>query len=324
MINLETLKTKQDVVFNILNNSIINNKLAHAYLFSGIANSLQYETAYFLAASLVCESSQYACGQCDSCQRIYNNNYPDFIILDGSVQSIKKEDVLMLQSQFSKTALEKSSYKIFLIKAAHNMTISAANSLLKFLEEPSKGVLGILVSDEVETLLPTIKSRCSELEFNRLSDQDNYNFAIEAGLQVRDAYYFSKVANNYLTVKELKNSESYELFKDIFERFIKNLLMSEDTALYLLQNELLKFSDKDIMHEAFEMFISMLIVFFKDIINDNNLDNEYDEWLSQYRAKKKYMNYLEITLDTKNRVRSHINLPLLMDQFIYRFKEVGK
>ncbi len=322
MSNLEKLKTKQDVVFNILNNSMRNDRLAHAYLFSGISGSLQYETAYLFAASLVCENSTWSCGQCESCQRILSNQYPDFIVLDGSQSSIKKEDVIALQSQFSMTALEKSAYKIFLIKEAHNMTISAANSLLKFLEEPSSSVVGILVSDQSESLLPTIVSRCTELDFKKLSDTDNYELALSIGLDIRDAYYFSKVASNYFMVDTFFEQEAYQLFRVIFEKFIKSLLKSEDAALFVIQTELLKHSDKEVMNQAFDMFIQMLIVFFKDVINNNSVDQVYDDLLLRYRNENKYMEYLSITLNIKNKVRNHINLALLMDQFIYQFKEV--
>ena len=74
MNNLALLKEKQNVVYNIINNSLKQNKLAHAYLFSGVANSLQFEMAELLAQNLVCQSeSEIACGTCNSCLRIINN-----------------------------------------------------------------------------------------------------------------------------------------------------------------------------------------------------------------------------------------------------------
>lgn len=322
MSNLELIKEKQDVVYNILNNSLKSNTLAHAYLFSGIKGSLQIETAYLLFQSLVCENSIWACEKCDSCLRIKNNNYPDFIILDGSSSTIKKSDVLALQQQFSMTSLESSSYKLFLIKDAHKMTISAANSLLKFLEEPSSSVVGILISDEIESLLPTIISRCTTLNFKRLAYNDNYLLAKSLKIDDLDAYFYSKGISNYLNINEYLDNLAYILFKEVFNNFIDKFDQSPDQALYIIHQKLLSESDKEVRDLALKMFIDMMLVFFKDINNIIEIDDWYTRSLIRYHKNTNYLQLLEVMLQIKNQHNNNVNSALLMDQMMYRFKEV--
>lgn len=320
MSNLSLIKEKQNVVYNIINNSINENKLAHAYLFSGVANSLQFEMAELLAQNLVCQSeTDFACEICMSCLRISNNTYPDYIILDGSDHLIKKEEVIDLQQRFSMTAFEEASAKIFIIKAAHNMTASAANSLLKFLEEPSDNVLGILISDDLDAILPTIKSRCTNLSFSELSYVDNYNLALSKGISNRDAYYYSRVVSQYYDLDSFMESEAYILFKDVFEEFLNQFIRNPHKALVYVQTYLIKNSNKSLVNEVVRMFLDSLVVFFNDILSDIDIDDYYNNRLEVYRNNINYLALLEVVLEIKNKVANHINLALLMDQMFYQF-----
>lgn len=322
MSDVNWLQDKQEVVYKILDNSMRNNKLAHAYMFSGVKGSLQLETAYLLAQSLVCDNDLWACGQCDNCLRIAHNTYPDFIVIDGTDKSIKKEDVLNLQSQFSMTAFEKSAYKIFIIKEAHKMTNSAANSLLKFLEEPSSNVIGILISDEITSILPTILSRCTQLDFKPLQSIDFKQLVTELNINERQAYYYSSVASKYIDKDDFINNESYLLFEDVFNKFIKTLTYDVDKSAYVLQAILLKHKDKAVVNEALNMFLDMLIVFFNDIIVAREVDDLYSNMLNKYRENFNYLAILAEVLNIKNKLVNNVNLPLLMDQLMFNIGEV--
>lgn len=323
MSDLQLIQKKQEIVYNILNNSLKNNKLAHAYLLAGSKGSLQEETATLLIQTLVCtEKDVWGCGQCDQCQRIIHNNYPDLITLDGRQSLIKKDDVIDLQQKFSLTAFETAAKKIFTIHAAHNMTAGAANSLLKFLEEPSSDVLGILISDDVESMLPTIVSRCTTLNFKTLSHEDSFDLALDEGIDRRDAYYFARVVNKYLLREEFLEHEAYILFKTSFEKYINALVSDSDRALFVIQNELLKHSNKTEMNEAVHMFLDMLIVFLNDLMGPVDIDEWYNDISLKYQQNAVYLDLLEIVLETKNKLSNYINVPLLMDQMMYKFREV--
>lgn len=323
MTNLKLLKNKQTIVYNILNNALEKNKLSHAYLFAGVKGSFQEEFAMILIQSLFCEQSKWACGKCVICQRIENKAYSDLIVLDGSQGSIKKKDVLDLQHQFAMTSLEQYVHKVFLIKDAHKMTIGAANSLLKFLEEPTDNVLGILISDEIEAILPTIISRCQVINFKKLSYLDNFEIAKDHNIDDLDAYYFAKVVFNHLNVKEFIEDEYFQLFKLSFEKFIDLFCVDPDMALYTIHSLLLKNKNKDKVRLAFEMFIDMLIVFFGDTIKTSQKVNRwYDNSIKRYRTQVDHNALLRVILETKAQINISVNIPLLVDQMVYNLKEV--
>lgn len=323
MNKLELLKEKQPVVHNILNNALKSNKLSHAYLFSGIKGSLQDEVALLLIQSLFCEEDTWACGSCNICKRIENHTYPDLIILDGTTTSIKKADVLDLQHRFSMTSLEKYVHKVFIIKDAHNMTRGAANSLLKFLEEPTANVLGILISDEVEALLPTVISRCQVISFRKLSYLDNLQLAKSNNINGLDAYYYAKVVSNHLSLSDFQEAEAFQLFKITFERFIDMFDTKPDMALYTIHNVLLKHKEKEVVKMAFDIFIDSLIVFFADVITPSQkVDVWYDNSLNRYRKSVNFDQLLQVVLESKSQIKRTVNIPLAVDQMLYNLKEV--
>ena len=97
----------QRVAFQTLANGFKSNRISHAYLISGSIEASLKDMAMYLAKSLVCNKLEpLACEECVNCQRIENNIYPDFIMIDGSKESIKKHQIEELQEAFSKVSLE--------------------------------------------------------------------------------------------------------------------------------------------------------------------------------------------------------------------------
>lgn len=323
MSKVKLIKEKQPVVYNILNNAIKANKLAHAYMFSGIKGSLQEEVALVLVQSLFCEEEQWACGQCRICKRLEANLYSDMIVLDGSISSIKKGDVLDLQKQFSMTSLEKYKHKIFIIKDAHNMTSGAANSLLKFLEEPTANVLGVLISDQVESMLPTVISRCQVINFKKLSYVDNLELAKANNIDDLNAYYYARVVSNHLALNNFIEEEAFQLFELTFKRVVDLFDTKPDLALYNVHSLLLNNKDKDVVNVAFTLFLDMLIVFIGDVITPSqNVDPWYDKSVSRYQANINYSELLQVILESKSQLNRSVNIPLAVDQMFYNLKEV--
>lgn len=314
MSSLTFLQQKQPVVFKILDNSLKANKLAHAYLFAGEKGSLQQEFAMKLAQSLVCEKGIWGCGECDVCLQIKHETYVDLQVLDGGYSVIKKADVLALQNQFSMTALGSVSSKIFMIKNAHNMTASAVNALLKFLEEPSNAVTGILISDQTGNLLPTIKSRCTELNFRPVKSLgDNLS---------RDQYYYHKVAHHRFSEEEYIEHVDYIRFKTSFETFVKYFMSDPDYAMLRVSKELLSDSERQANHDVIQLFMDMLIVFFNDALSHSGHDEMYQTMAASYLEKLNVARLLEVVLESKGKLNNSINHPLLLDQLTYNLRRV--
>ena len=133
----ERLCKQQPIAYQTLENALCQDRLAHAYMFNGPSGTGKKEAAYLLAQSILCDAEGFACESCAICQRVLHDEYSDMIYLDGSTKAIKKEDIMKLQSAFSKTGLEGKGKKIYILDHAENATVDALNSLLKFLEEPN-------------------------------------------------------------------------------------------------------------------------------------------------------------------------------------------
>lgn len=141
-------------------------RLAHAYLFSGPAGIGKRLIALALARLLFCPSGT-GCGQCPVCRRIDHNNHPDLHLVEPVDGQILIEAIRTLQQQLALRPYEADRH-IVLIDDAHLLNSSAANALLKTLEEPPGSCLLLLISSQPQQLLDTIRSRCQTLPFNRL------------------------------------------------------------------------------------------------------------------------------------------------------------
>ena len=166
----EQLKDSEPIAYRSLLNALQNSKVAHSYLFSGEYNPLKIEAAYLLAESIIEGKNDFACETCDTCKRIRANKYFDVIFVDGYERSIRKDDVENILDEFSRTSLETSGKKVYILANINNASAKVLNMILKFMEEPSSSnTFGIFITDRKDDLLPTIVSRCQEVLFYRLS-----------------------------------------------------------------------------------------------------------------------------------------------------------
>ncbi|AMV60068.1 DNA polymerase III delta prime subunit [Pediococcus damnosus] len=164
-----TVKEKQPELVEHFAKVIAAHKLAHAYLFAGESGIGKDELATWIAMRLFCLNVQndMPCGKCQECRRISTNQHPDVIVVKPDGQSIKVDQVRFLKSEFTKSAVE-GNQKIFIISDADKMTSGAANSLLKFIEEPSPNVTAFLLTTNKNLMLPTIISRTEVVELKPL------------------------------------------------------------------------------------------------------------------------------------------------------------
>ena len=111
------------------------------------------------------------CHNCNTCFLIDNHSYPELKIIKPDGLWIKKEQLLGLQKQFSYKAIQ-GNKKVYIIYEAEKMNSSAANCMLKFLEEPEDDIIAILISNNIHQLLPTILSRCQIITFKQNKIED--------------------------------------------------------------------------------------------------------------------------------------------------------
>ena len=153
-----------------------NNRLAHALLLSGPAGMGKNQFADLLAASLLCFSpveNYYPCKQCKSCSLFHAGNHPDISYIRPEEEGKQiKVDLIRELIGFINLKSQYERYKITVINPAEAMNRSAANTLLKTLEEPPALSMLILVSHRPDLLPVTIRSRCQQLRFNPAIDEE--------------------------------------------------------------------------------------------------------------------------------------------------------
>lgn len=160
----------QDVVIQILKNALLNNKVCHAYMFSGPRGIGKTSIAKLLAKAVNCTNLEDgdACGKCENCVSVNEGSCPDIIEIDAAsnngVDEIReiKNKVNLVPNQLK--------YKVYIIDEVHMLSIGAFNALLKTLEEPPEHVIFILATTDLHKVPTTIISRCQCFEFHRISN----------------------------------------------------------------------------------------------------------------------------------------------------------
>lgn len=161
------LSEMQPAILEKFKKILANGKLSHAYLFSG--NFGAFEMAIYLTQFLFCEKETKPCGQCRFCRLIAENSFTDMAIVEPEGMTIKTDTIRSVVSRFSQSGFE-GNRQVVIIKQAERMHPSAANSLLKALEEPQSDMTVFLLTGNPEQVLPTIKSRCQEIRFTKNKD----------------------------------------------------------------------------------------------------------------------------------------------------------
>lgn len=218
----------QDHIVQTLANEVVNNKVAHAYLFSGPRGVGKTTLARILAKAVNCENrkagSSEPCGVCQSCEDIGACHAIDVIEIDAAshtgVDNVR--DNIIDNARYKPT---KSKYKVFIIDEVHMLSTNSFNALLKTLEEPPEYVIFVLATTELHKIPETIVSRCQRFSFKRIGHD-----------------VLKKHLNNLAKAEEIK------IDKEIIERIINKSDGCARDAISLL-DQVMAIGEKDITAE---------------------------------------------------------------------------
>ncbi|HBS10771.1 MAG TPA: hypothetical protein DEA28_03510 [Firmicutes bacterium] len=310
----EYLEKNQPIPYKIFKNSLERNSFFHAYLLNGALGTPLLEIAKFLAKSMICKNrNPFACNICTTCNRIDNNHYGNLIIIDGKLNTIKKDDINNIIDIFSNTSSERNEYKIYIINLIENMTVDASNALLKFLEEPPENTYAILTTENKFKILPTILSRTEIINFSLLNQNRLISDSISLGTKDDDAEILSFFYNDPITIKEKSLDDNYlESKSDILT--LLNCINDKESLKFTIESNILpKLTSKEEARFFFDIFTIFIKEALKYKINKTTLLTSYVNILN---SLIKEVNNLDdailILMNSRNELNYNLNINLLV------------
>lgn len=315
----DNFKDSQFVAYSLLCNSIRNNKLSHAYLIDGNNNECAFDFVLALVKMIICDkhySNFDKCANCNKCNRIDDGNYTEVKIIETASLIIKKEQLLELQSDFSRTSIEGDN-RVYIIKDCEKMNKQAANSLLKFLEEPEEGIIAILFTNNINKVLGTIVSRCQLIKLSKdiIVNQDKtlINFANVCCDNSRDIDNFLKDESkekyivNVLDFINYYEENGLDVIIYLKKMWYNNFLVREDNifALLLMVNfyyDVLKFK-----YRISDYFFADYLDFVQKVATSNDICE--------------IIRKIELCIEKYEMIKCNLNINLLIDDMIIRLGE---
>ena len=309
---LDDYKEQQPLLYNLLVNSLKNNKLSHAYLFDINDNSTAYNIIIAFVKFILCPKNYTnlnSCKNCSICERINSNNHTEFRIIEPSGMWIKKEQLMEIQEDYAKIGIE-GKYRVYIIKECEKMNKQSANSILKFLEEPSPNVIAILVTNNVNKMLDTIVSRCQyiKLEKNELSNNTIANMCNFLCKTEEEKEKF------LLMEKQLNYGNSLVNFISFYEKNKYN------TIMYIKDKWDFLFNSKEVIEQT----LNLMIIFYFEVIKykiSNKISffldykNEIDT-VSKYNDLENLIKKVEILTENVEYLKFNLNTNLFINMIL--------
>lgn len=276
----------------ILENSIKTGNISHSYMFIGKSGIGKFMFAKEFAKAILCLGKDKPCNKCEACISFNGKNNPDITIIDEEEKSIKTETIKeMVKGVYEKPI--KSSKKVYIINDSQKMTKEAQNSLLKTLEEPPEYVVIILITENENLLLNTIKSRCTKIKFNSLSNEHIRQILKENDLSEAILELAEGSISRVLTCKGRE-----ELFNNVKEAFSN---LEKTNIIDLLNKKDIIFKDKETIQEILN-YINIIL-------------------FNKTKENIKYIDCISIVEETKDRLKKNSNYDMTIDNLLLKIWE---
>lgn len=285
---------------SLLENSIQTNNILHSYLFVGIDGIGKSLFAKEFAHMILCSSEKTKpCKTCKSCLEFQGESHPDFLQIepeDG--KTIKIEQIRYLQEKIAEKPVT-SNKKVYIIQESDKMTREAANGLLKTLEEPPTYATLILITANESRLLATIKSRCTKIAFQSLSEQEIKTYLKSQSEKIEMTSNMIRQCQGSIG-RAIKIGEEQESYSQI-ENIIDNLKKEDITQIW---------KHAEVLYQAKEKIMDLLdymnVVLFQKLREEQDL---------------RYTNAVNIVEQTKKRITANANYDMSIDNLLLKMWE---
>lgn len=306
-----------DRIIEVLRRSLCNGKTAHSYLFEGVPGSGRKKTAMMLIQALFCTAlPDDACGNCPSCRKIESGNHPDIhhIAPLPDKRDISIDQLRELQHILSLRPYE-APRKVCIIDPAERMSVNAANSLLKTLEEPPGNALIILLTENAGMLLSTVRSRCQLIRFAPLSPEHIVTLLERSGMASETATLIAPMSGGSLQRAFELDNESLVVRREAVLSRVSQLSHNRIATIFDAAEELSGTRDATLE------LLDMLLSFFRDAVHLGAGNREIVnrsvrpaiESIAAQRSFPRNLELLERINATKRDVQRNANPKLALD-----------
>ena len=316
-------------IINYIRNAVREDKVSHAYILNGARGAGKKMLANLFAATLLCEKGgPDPCNECHSCRQAESGNHPDIIkVTHEKPNSISVDDI---REQVNNTIMIKpyqGPYKVYIIPQADMMTPQAQNALLKTIEEPPEYAVIMLLTENADTLLPTINSRCVMLKLRNIKDTLIKKYLMET-MQVPDYKADMCTAfaqGNMGRAIMLANSEHFNEIRDEAVQLLK----------YINEMELSEIVQAVSRITAYKLeindYLDIIMIWYRDVLlykatkdMDKVVFKDQIKYIKE-RAKRSSYEGIELIIESlekaKARLKANVNFDLVMELLFLTIKE---
>ena len=312
-----------------LQNAIKTGKISHSYIFAGEPGSGKRLLAGIYAMTLQCEAGgENACGKCESCKRAIGKNHPDIIMVKHEKPNTISIDEIREQVVNDVDIKPYSSpHKIYIIPDAEIMTPQAQNALLKTIEEPPEYAVIMLLTSNIDGLLPTIRSRCVRLDLKVVDDGLVKKYLMEH-LHIPDYQAEIDASFAHGSIGKAKEAATSQEFADITQKALKILKYADSMEVYELTEAIKNLSSEK---QNIDDYLDIFQFWFRDVLMfkatreiDNLVFKQEINYIREQASQRSYENLekiLEALDKTKVRLRANVNTELALELLFLTIRE---
>lgn len=316
-------------ILKYISSAVENNRVSHAYILNGERGSGKKMLANLFAMTLLCETGDNEpCGKCHSCKQAESGNHPDIIrVTHEKPNSISVDDIRTQVNNTVDIKPYQGPYKVYIIPQADMMTPQAQNAILKTIEEPPSYAVFLLLTENAETLLPTINSRCIMLKLRNIKDTLIKKYLME-NLEIPDYKADMCTAfaqGNMGRAIMLANSDHFNEIREEAVQLLKHISEME-------LNEIVA-AVKNISVYKLEItdYLDIIMIWYRDVLlykATKEIDKVvFKDQLQSIKEQARKSSYegIELILESlekaKARLKANVNFDLVMELLFLTIKE---